>query len=218
MGLFEFANKGTIFLDEIGELSPSLQAKLLRVLQEKEIRKVGGKTIVHIDVRVIAATNINIKKQIKEGKFRRDLYYRLNSLDIYIPPLRERKKDIQKMLDFYLNKFICKMNKSPITLSKNAVSILNLYPWPGNVRELRNICEKLVILTDKNEITENDLNQFKSFQDFTNKQKNNLNTNIQIKENFISIQPKILKKDLAKELGISRTTLWRMLKKLNVDK
>lgn len=213
IGLFELAHKGTIFLDEIGEIPMSLQAKLLRVLQEHEIRRIGGSSVQPIDVRVISATNINIEKQIEEGKFRSDLYYRLNLLDIYIPPLRERQSDIQEMVDFYLNKFSCNMKKSPAKLTKEAAQILTSYSWPGNVRELRNICERLVVLNDKNEITEEDLKQFKIFQNITNKEdKISQFINDAIEEPTILLRPKKKKQDLAKELGISRTTLWRLLK------
>lgn len=214
MGLFELAHKGTIFLDEIGEIPIPLQAKLLRVLQEHEIRRIGGHTVQPIDVRVISATNINIEKQIEEGKFRSDLYYRLNLLDLYIPPLRERQEDIQEMVDFYLNKFSCNMKKSPAKLTKEAAQILTSYSWPGNVRELRNICERLVVLNDKNEITKEDLKQFKIFQNITSKEEKIsqvINTDSS-EEGIIFLKPKKKKQDLAKELGISRTTLWRMLK------
>lgn len=214
IGLFELAHKGTIFLDEIGEITMPLQAKLLRVLQEHEIRRIGGNSVQPIDVRVISATNINIEKQIEEGKFRSDLYYRLNLLDIYIPPLRERQSDIQEMVDFYLNKFSCNMKKSPAKLTKGAAQILTSYSWPGNVRELRNICERLVVLNDKNEITEEDLKQFKIFQNISNKEdkiSQFINETL-TEETAVLLKPKKKKQDLAKELGISRTTLWRMLK------
>ena len=214
MGLFELAHKGTIFLDEIGEIPMPLQAKLLRVLQEHEIRRIGGHSVQPIDVRVISATNINIEKQIEEGKFRSDLYYRLNLLDIYIPPLRERQNDIQEMVDFYLNKFSCDMKKSPAKLTKEAAQILVSYSWPGNVRELRNICERLVVLNDKNEISKEDLKQFKIFQNIASKEEKvsqfideTLN-----EDSLVFLKPKKKKQDLAKELGVSRTTLWRMLK------
>lgn len=222
MGLFELAHKGTIFLDEIGEIPMALQAKLLRVLQEHEIRRIGGNSVQPIDVRVISATNINIEKQIEEGKFRSDLYYRLNLLDIYIPPLRERQNDIQEMVDFYLNKFSCDMKKSPAKLTKEAAQILTSYSWPGNVRELRNICERLVVLNDKNEITKEDLKQFKIFQNITSKEEkiSQLIDETLNEDSMVFLKPKKKKQDLAKELGVSRTTLWRMLKqqKNNLNK
>lgn len=220
MGLFELAHKGTIFLDEIGEIPMALQAKLLRVLQEHEIRRIGGNSVQPIDVRVISATNINIEKQIEEGKFRSDLYYRLNLLDIYIPPLRERQNDIQEMVDFYLNKFSCDMKKSPAKLTKEAAQILTSYSWPGNVRELRNVCERLVVLNDKNEITKEDLKQFKIFQNITSKEEkiSQLIDETLNEDSMVFLKPKKKKQDLAKELGVSRTTLWRMLKQKNSNK
>ena len=117
-GLFELAHKGTIFLDEIGEIPISLQAKLLRVLQEREIRRIGSNRVQPVDVRVISATNINIEEKIREGQFRADLYYRLNLLDITIPPLRERGDDIREMVDFYLTRFACEMGKPIPRLSR----------------------------------------------------------------------------------------------------
>lgn len=217
IGLFELAHKGTIFLDEIGEIPISLQAKLLRVLQEHEIRRIGGTTVHPIDVRVISATNINIEEQIKNGKFRSDLFYRLNILDIYIHPLRDRKEDIQDMIDFYLTKFACNMCKPMFKLTKNASNLLKMYAWPGNVRELRNVCERLIVLNDKSEIDECDLAQLKIFQNMH--ADNNISSENQIGNTdilgnqvvYFSAQKK--KKDIAKELGISRTTLWRILKK-----
>lgn len=213
MGLFELAHKGTIFLDEIGEIPITLQAKLLRVLQEKEIRRIGANTVQPIDVRVISATNINIDKQIDEGKFRSDLYYRLNLLDIQIPPLRERKEDIQEMVDFYLNRFSCDMKKSPAKLSKAAASLLKEYSWPGNVRELRNICERLVVLSDTDEITKEDLHQFKIFRtDSQPVKESEAKKTATLEEQLLQMKPRKKKQDIAKELGVSRTTLWRMMK------
>ena len=211
IGLFELAHRGTIFLDEIGEIPITLQAKLLRVLQEKEIRRIGGNRVQPIDVRVISATNVNIEKQIEEGKFRSDLYYRLNLLDIYIPPLRERKEDIQEMVDFYLNKFSCEMKKSPAKLTPGAAKMLTEYSWPGNVRELRNICERLVVLNDSDQITPDDLWQFKVFSRMKIRPDVKEVQN-QEEERTIRVKPKKTKEDIAKELGISRTTLWRMSK------
>lgn len=208
IGLFELAHRGTIFLDEIGEIPISIQAKLLRVLQEKEIRRIGGNTVQPIDVRVISATNVDIEKQIEEGKFRSDLYYRLNLLDIYIPPLRERKEDIQEIVDFYLNRFSCDMKKSPAKLTKEAAALLKNYSWPGNVRELRNICERLVVLNDTDEITKADLMQFKIFRQSGEEKEKKPDEETILRQ----LKPQKTKQDLARELGVSRTTLWRMMK------
>lgn len=213
IGLFELAHKGTIFLDEIGEIPITLQAKLLRVLQEKEIRRIGASSVQPIDVRVISATNIEIEKQIEEGKFRSDLYYRLNLLDIQIPPLRERKEDIQEMVDFYLNKFSCDMKKSPMKLTKNAALRLADYSWPGNVRELRNICERLVVLSDTDKITTEDLMQFKIFRtEHREGASGNSTLSPEAQQLLQQLPRKKRKEDIARELGVSRTTLWRMMK------
>ncbi len=212
MGLFELAHKGTIFLDEIGEIPIALQAKLLRVLQEKEIRRIGSTSVHPIDVRVISATNINIEEKIREGQFRSDLYYRLNLLDIYIPPLRERKEDIQELVDAYLARFACEMEKSIPAVTPSAARILQEHSWHGNVRELRNICERLIVLNDTNTISEELLGQLKIFQS-----KVILSGGNRIGEDDDSVyerlKPKKKKKDLAEELGVSRTTLWRMAKR-----
>ncbi|KSV57586.1 sigma 54-interacting transcriptional regulator [Acetivibrio ethanolgignens] len=214
IGLFELAHKGTIFLDEIGEIPITLQAKLLRVLQEKEIRRIGSDRVQPIDVRVISATNINIEEQIKEGKFRADLYYRLNLLDIVIPPLRERKGDIREMVDFYLTRFACEMGKPIPRLSQKAVQLLSEYDWPGNVRELRNICERLTVLNDMDEIDEAEIRQLKIFRQ--SRPEDCKQDNLQ--ELYGQVGPKKKKQDIAKELGVSRTTLWRMTKKKEENK
>lgn len=146
-GRFELADNGTIFLDEIGELSPVLQVKLLRVLQEREIERVGGIKTIKVNVRVIAATNRNLEEEIKTGKFREDLYYRLNVFPIHIPPLRERKSDIIQLADFFIDKYNKRNNKEIKRISSPAIDLLMSYHWPGNVRELENIIERAVLLS-----------------------------------------------------------------------
>lgn len=213
IGLFELAHKGTIFLDEIGEIPITLQAKLLRVLQEKEVMRIGSNSVRPIDVRVISATNINIEKQIKEGKFRVDLYYRLNLLDINIPPLRERKEDIEEMINYYLAQFACKMKKSMPQLSEEVLNLMLGYDWAGNVRELKNICERLMVLIDSDVITIEEVIQFKIFREHLSRREDGvLKDKIQKEQDDPKLLIKKKKQDLAKELGISRTTLWRMLK------
>ena len=218
IGLFELAHKGTIFLDEIGEIPISLQAKLLRVLQEKEIRRIGSTSVQPIDVRVISATNINIEEQIREGKFRSDLYYRLNLLDIYIPALRERKEDIQELVDSYLSRFACEMGKPIPTVSPGAARMMKEYSWQGNVRELRNICERLIVLNDTNEISETLLKQLNIFKRSEAAKRVQVPQISSVNEDEVEnlyhhLQSKKKKKELAEELGVSRTTLWRMAKK-----
>ena len=213
-GLFELAHKGTIFLDEIGEIPTALQAKLLRVLQEKEIRRIGSSRLQPVDVRVISATNINIEEKIQEGQFRSDLYYRLNLLDITIPPLRERSGDIQEMVDFYLTRFACEMGKSIPKLSPEAVQCLMDYHWPGNVRELRNICERLVVLSDAQEIGSKEIQMLKIFRSGEPSPDPVVKTPRGQRDGpediYSSLKPRKKKQDIAKELGVSRTTLWRM--------
>lgn len=138
-GLFEQAHHGTIFLDEIGEIPVALQAKLLRVLQEKEVRRVGSTNVIPIDVRVISATNVNIQQQIQQGKFRSDLLYRLNTLEIHIPPLRERPEDILPLIEHQMRIIAAEQGTTPPELTPEAQELLKQYRWPGNVRELRNI-------------------------------------------------------------------------------
>lgn len=152
IGIFEMADKGTLFLDEIGELPVYMQSKLLRAIQEKEVRKIGGRTMISIDVRIIAATNIDLTEAIKEGKFREDLYYRLNIVPIEIPPLRLRKEDIQVLANYFTDNFSKEYNLQKI-LSPEAIKELGAYDWPGNVRELKNIIERIVVSFDGVEIT-----------------------------------------------------------------
>ncbi|MGI6730942.1 MAG: sigma-54 interaction domain-containing protein [Anaerovoracaceae bacterium] len=148
-GLFEVAHKGTIFLDEIAELPLNLQVKLLQVIQEKEIKKVGGTTSIPIDVRIISATNKDLLSYVQQGKFREDLYYRLNVVPLVIPPLRERPEDIVPLILIFLNENNKRMNEHK-EIDGNAMEILTKYTWPGNVRELQNIIERLVITTKGN--------------------------------------------------------------------
>jgi len=152
IGKFEIANKGTIFLDEIAELDLSLQAKLLRVLQEQVIERIGGTRSIQIDIRIIAATNANITQKVSEGKFREDLYYRLNVFPIEIPPLRERKEDIPILAEYFINKYSKEMKIPKKILTPEVMEILIKYNWKGNVRELENTIERAMILADKEEI------------------------------------------------------------------
>ncbi|KSU85695.1 PAS domain S-box-containing protein [Fictibacillus enclensis] len=150
-GLFEEANGGSIFLDEIGELAPAMQAKLLRVLQEKEIRRVGGTKSISINVRVIAATNINLERKIADGAFREDLYYRLNRMPIYIPPLRARKQDIRMLAEHLIKKLNQDYGKNIEEITEQAEEILKQYEWPGNVRELENVLGRAMIHMEPHE-------------------------------------------------------------------
>ncbi len=156
-GRFELADGGTLFLDEIGEISQTIQVKLLRVLQEKSFERVGGEGSISVDVRIIAATNKNLKKEVEEGRFREDLYYRLNVVQITVPPLRERKDDIQLLINNFISDFSMENNKTIKEISSNARNALINYDWPGNVRELRNVIESAVVLSRDEVIDINDL-------------------------------------------------------------
>ncbi len=155
-GKFELANGGTIFLDEIGDMPLLLQSKLLRVLQEKEIERLGGSKTIKVDVRIVAATNKNLEKMVQEGTFREDLYYRLNVIPIYIPPLRERREDIPLLIYYFVDKF-SKLYRKKLTVSKELVDLLTDYEWPGNVRELQNTIERMVILSKSEKLDFKDL-------------------------------------------------------------
>jgi DNA-binding NtrC family response regulator len=145
IGQFELANTGTLFLDEIGDLSPMTQAKLLRVLQEREFTRVGGVQSIKVDVRILTATNKNLEELVRKGQFREDLYYRINVIALYLPPLRERGEDVPLLAKHFLAKRIEEDNRPPQEFSKDAVDLLSRYPWPGNVREMENIIEQAFI-------------------------------------------------------------------------
>jgi DNA-binding NtrC family response regulator len=156
-GRFELADGGTIFLDEIGEISPGLQSKFLRVLQEREFQRVGSSETIKVNVRIIAATSRNLKKEVEAGRFREDLYYRLNVINIAIPPLRERKEDIYYLAQMFLDKFACTAEKRISRIEEKAVKLLCAYDWPGNVRELENAIEWAVVMCSGDEIKVDDL-------------------------------------------------------------
>jgi DNA-binding NtrC family response regulator len=156
-GRFELANLGTIFLDEIGEISLQTQVKLLRVIQEREFERVGGEERIKVDVRIISASNRNLKDEIERGNFREDLYYRLNVVSIHVPPLRERPDDIPLMVHKFIEEFSKENNREIEGITNGALQALMSYKWPGNVRELRNVIESIVVLTKARIITEQDL-------------------------------------------------------------
>jgi len=145
-GRFEFANEGTIFLDEIGEMPPSLQAKLLQVLEEKEFNRLGGKKSVKVDVRIIVATNRDLEEGIRNGSFREDLFYRLNEVTIFLPPLREHKEDIYLLVEYFLRKYSNLYGKNVAVVSPQTLGLFMNYDWPGNIRELENLIKKIIVL------------------------------------------------------------------------
>ncbi len=160
-GKFEAANKGTIFLDEIGDMSLSAQAKVLRALQESRIQRVGSDKDIKVDVRVIAATNKNLKKEIQEGRFREDLYHRLAVILIKVPPLNDRRDDIPVLVDYFAHKIASEQGTAKKSFSSEALKLLQAYDWTGNIRELRNVVERLIILGES-EVTVSDVKAFVS--------------------------------------------------------
>jgi len=230
-GVFELADQGSIFLDEISEMTPGLQAKLLRVIEDKSFRKVGGEQELKVDVRIIAATNRDIEKEIKTGRFREDLFYRLNVIHIHLPPLRERKEDIPILAQHFLEKYSAEMKKPIRKISKEAEEMLIKYHWPGNVRELENVIERAVSMekteailpesiTEKVRCPENVLDLASSFQIPSQ--------GINLEKTMENLERKMLKEALlqsrgnqtraAELLGLSFRSFRYRIKKLGIDK
>ncbi|HEX9910082.1 MAG TPA: sigma-54 dependent transcriptional regulator, partial [Desulfatiglandales bacterium] len=156
-GKFDLAPEGTLFLDEIGDMSLKAQSKTLRILQEQKFERVGGSRTIHVDVRVIAATNKDLEAEIEKGRFRDDLYFRLNVIPIRVPPLRERREDIPALVKEFLKEMALITNMAPKEFSEEAIQVLKRYHWPGNIRELRNLVERLVIMTQAKEVRPEDI-------------------------------------------------------------
>jgi transcriptional regulator with PAS, ATPase and Fis domain len=156
-GKFELAHKGTLFLDEIGDLKFDLQAKLLRAIQEGEIERIGGSKTIKVDVRLIAATSINLEEAVKDGNFREDLFYRINVIPINLPPLRVRLVDIPQLVELFIKRYNQKFRKKIKGITEGALSILQGYNWPGNIRELENLVERLIAISDGDVISEQDI-------------------------------------------------------------
>jgi DNA-binding NtrC family response regulator len=157
LGQFELADQGTIFLDEIGELAPALQAKLLRVIEQGEFMRVGGKQSIHVDVRIIAATNRDLEQAMRDGSFRSDLYYRLNVVSLVLPPLRDRPEDLPLLIKHFITTKSKQIGMAEKRISPEAVDALLRYPWPGNVREIENVIERILVLSDHEPIGLDDL-------------------------------------------------------------
>ncbi|HEX2964332.1 MAG TPA: sigma-54 dependent transcriptional regulator, partial [Syntrophorhabdaceae bacterium] len=220
IGKFELANKGTIFLDEIGDIPLVLQSKLLRVIQEREIERLGGLHPIKVDVRIIAATNKNLDEEVKKGMFREDLYYRLNVVSIRVPPLRERKEDVPLLIDFFLNKFNVKHRKSVKGATREVRDMLMKYDYPGNVRELENIIERAVVLTRGDYISKEDLPAF-SGQTKEMLEKNMKDTVETIERNMILdalISSDWVQTKAAATLGLSERMLRYKIKKYKIVK
>ncbi len=228
MGRFELANGGTIFLDEIDAFSPGLQVKLLRVLQEGEFERVGDTKTIKVDVRVIAATNQNLQDLIAEGKFRKDLYYRLNIICIEIPPLKERKGDIPLLIEDFIKKHSKHTSKKVQGLSAKALSILMDYDWPGNIRELENVIERAIILCKNTVITPEDFPDFlngtgQNEKAFSN---NSCIASLKLKDALSTPEKELIARALesaggnrneaAEALGINRTTLYKKMVKFGL--
>ncbi len=228
LGKFELANGGTLLLDEIAELSQELQAKLLRVLQDKKFYRVGGEKEINVDVRVLAATNKNLEEEVLKGNFREDLFYRLNVVKIQMPPLRERRDDIPILAYSFLKEFSIKLNKDITGIEPKALDELLSYSWKGNIRELRNIMERAALLTEGNEIKEHHLNFI--FNNSKNNSKETEEFSLRIPNRGIKIE--IVLKDLiqktlkitsgnqvkaAKVLGLSRSKLRYRMEQLGIE-
>ena len=213
-GLFEEADKGTLFLDEIGDLSLPLQAKLLRVLQEREIRPVGSSQSKRVDVRIIAATHRDLRIMVKDGKFREDLFYRLNVVPVRVPALRERTEDIPLLVEKFIKKFAAQNNSNIKGITPDAMAVLMAHPWPGNVRELENVIERAMVLSrgdmiEKAMVLDSALQEAKSNVDQLHSDRPTLE---KLEERYIKLvlgEVHNSKEEAAKILGVSRRTLYR---------
>jgi DNA-binding NtrC family response regulator len=214
-GLVEIADTGTLFLDEIAEMAPNLQAKLLKVIEEGEFYRVGGTRPINVDVRFIAATNQDVRGLIGAGRFREDLYYRLNVMEIFIPPLRERRDDIEPLAAYFLKKHLPRSTKKITGITPEAMSVLTNYSFPGNVRELENIVERAIILEKSSVITPESLPQSMSVFQIETLDPSKVRTLEELSKDYAE---KVLehyggnRSKTAEILGISRTSLWRILK------
>lgn len=221
IGKVEFANTGTLFLDEIGDMPLYLQAKLLRVLEQKEIVRLGSNKPIPVDIRIIAATNQNLEKRIREGTFREDLYYRLNVIPFRIPPLRERKEDIRVLTDFFVSKYTALFKKRVIGFESNVWDFLYKYDWPGNVRELENTVEYMINMLDNNGIISIrllpqkirvDLNKNNDLIPLEKMEKDLIKRALDLYGNSVTA-----KQQAADTLGIGIATLYRKIKKYRLE-
>ena len=215
LGRFEIANEGTLFLDEIGNLGLSLQSKLLSVIQNKSVTKVGSNKSTTIDVRLICASNRNLYEKVEKGEFRQDLLYRINTVEINLPPLRERSSDIKHLVNHFFEKFKDKYSKKSLKISDKTYKVLENYKWPGNIRELKHLTERAVIMAEDNIVTEKD---FSLKSDQLNLKSKSLNIDDLEKEAII----KAIQKNngnyskASEELGMGRSTLYRKMRKYDI--
>jgi formate hydrogenlyase transcriptional activator len=216
-GRFEMAHHGTLFLDEIGEIPLELQPKLLRVLQEQEFERIGSNRTIRVDVRIIAATNRNLKQMVDEGKFRGDLYYRLLVFPLTIPPLRERREDIPQLIRFFTQKYAKKMNRVVEEIPSTALEALTAYHWPGNIRELQNMVERAVILSPGRvlhiDVPETAPNYGAALPNDEDAERERILAALRVSEGRVSGAG-----GAAERLGLKRTTLQARMKKLNIER
>ena len=203
-GKFEIANKGTLFLDEIGDLSLKLQAKLLRVIQEKQVERLGSDHSIKVDVRILAATNKDLEKEVQEGRFREDLFFRLNVIPIKLPPLRERKEDIPLLTQFFLKRICEREGIEEKKFTSQAIKALLNYPWPGNIRELENFIERVVILSENNIIGVEDLSL------------STLSSKLQIRESLTEDKDMLIKYLSLPQISEDGIELNKLLKEIEV--
>jgi len=225
-GKFEAAHQGTLFLDEIGELSGALQSKLLRVLQDQRFSRVGGTQAIEVDVRLIAATNSNLEEKIKEKKFREDLYYRLNVIPIFIPPLRERKEDISPLVDYFIKMYAKKNKRTIVGVDNEVRNALLEYEWPGNVRELENAIENAVVLSEKDRLILKDLPPYLQFVSDDQSPPEKLDKSLSYKEQLELYEKQLIiqaleevdwdKMEAANNLGYTIRTLRNKLNKYQI--
>ncbi len=222
LGRFELANNGTFFLDEISEITPAVQVKLLRVLEERTFERVGGQETLETDIRLIVATNQDLESMVKENKFRQDLFFRLNVVMITIPPLRERLDDIPLLVQHFIREFAKENDKKIDNIASDALRALTDYSWPGNVRELRNVIEHMIVLTHGNELTVRDLPPGVRLESQDHISTDKIKSNATLQEANKQMIVAALKTfggnrtHAAKQLGISRRTLHRKIREINL--
>jgi formate hydrogenlyase transcriptional activator len=225
LGRFELAHGGTIFLDEVGELSPDTQVALLRVLQEREFERVGGGQSIRIDVRVVAATNRDLKAAVANGTFREDLYYRLNVFPLEVPPLRARKADVPLLVEYFIDRYARKAGKKIRSVDRKALQLLQSYPWPGNIRERQNVIERSVIVCETEDFT---IDESWLSQPLPGARSGNTPF---LSEKVAATEKEIIEEALrecqgrifgptgaAAKLGIARSTLESKIRSLNINK
>jgi transcriptional regulator with PAS, ATPase and Fis domain len=222
-GKFDMANEGTLFLDEIGDMPLDLQSKILRVIQEKEFYRVGGSSTIKVDVRFIASTNQNLEKLVQEGKFREDLYYRLNVFTLHLPPLRERKEDLPLLVDYFLQNLPKKVDISSV-----ALQMIMAYTWPGNIRELKNVIESAAVIAENGFIEPAQLpGKITGAFNTNSKEEVSLPVNLPLDERINEIEKSMIIEALRKTggvqvratelLGINQRSLWHRIKKHKID-